>query len=76
MAESFGTRVRGIESVQARLAPISGWEGVPMVILTKVSEHNPHTHRPPAHSAGVLSGLGGSGSSRSHHSRTHSCCAP
>jgi hypothetical protein len=41
MAESFSTRVRGIESVQARLAPISGWEGVPMVTLTKATEGLP-----------------------------------
>jgi hypothetical protein len=34
MAESFSTRVRGIESVQARLAPISGWEGVHATVLS------------------------------------------
>eukprot|EP01047_Picozoa_sp_COSAG01_P100672 COSAG01_NODE_30497_length_614_cov_131.069903_1_plen_49_part_01 len=46
MAESFSTRVRGIESVQTRLAPITGWQSAPMLPLTQVSEHNPPPHKP------------------------------
>jgi hypothetical protein len=47
---SFSTRVRGIESVQTRLAPIKGWQSAHMLPLTQVSKHKPstHTHTHPA----------------------------
>jgi hypothetical protein len=50
MAASLSKRVRGGKSVQARLAPITGWQSIPMLPLTQVSQHDP------AHSAGVLNG--------------------
>jgi hypothetical protein len=51
MAESFGTRVRGVESVQARLAPITNWQSAPMLPLTQQTQRPPtlpHTQTPPA----------------------------
>jgi hypothetical protein len=39
--EAFSTRMRGIESMAARLAPISGWESVELVELGKATEGLP-----------------------------------
>ena len=41
MAESFRNRVRGVESVASRLAPISGWESVELVSLSRATEGIP-----------------------------------